>query len=265
MRYINPLVLISSVSNSSSMYLFLLYIPAVLLVDSIVFWLVYAAFVVWWSASVVPANSLTQLGINLGVSLGVALVLALVMRAFQLRPLFPLLPNGWKTINSVLIALALALIGLYGYGHMIELTGNPSPDDLFPIGRVRSLMSVVLIIAILYAATQKWQVILGMTVRRESISISISTTEHENRVYHNAMSLMPLGLIMGIAILVDIVLVQTLNRNLALLAVFGGGWALFALFNTCWLLSLTAAAAESDTLVAESPLLSTEERRRKGS
>jgi hypothetical protein len=239
------------------MYLFLLFVPAVLLVDSMAFWLLYAVFVIWWWSA---AASLQSLGL-VALELGAALSTGILMRAFMHRPLFPLLaPNGWKTINSIGITLLLALVGLYGYGHMIELTGSTAPVDLFPVGRLRSIMSITLILSILYACTQKWQVVLSMQPKAPE---GHAANALANQVYHNAQVLMPLGFLMGAMILLDVVLLQPLRRNLALLGVLGGGWALFTIFNTFWLLSLTAQLP--DPSVLEPHYVVAENQRRKGS
>jgi hypothetical protein len=59
----------------------------------------------------------------------------------------------------MLLCVVISILGLYGYFHVIELTGSPMSADLFPIGRIRSVMTLSILLCIVYAYDLKWYAI----------------------------------------------------------------------------------------------------------
>lgn len=139
---------------------FLALLAAVYLVDAVPYWIAFGAFYWWYDGGTASWG-------DYAAQLAAALVVGLVMRVFQARR--PALLGSWmvaplqhgENVRNVVISIALVFPGLLGYGDVIELTGSPASDEMWPVGRARSLVMLAMILGGTYAYTKKWKDLLA--------------------------------------------------------------------------------------------------------
>lgn len=264
------------------MYYFAGLLPSLVLVDSVLVWVFQAALLFWWNAG--------DYGGYLGVdhvrtflsNALVALAVAVGWRFVDYRRVLPILPHTswswfvyhqrasptraiWQNARYIAISVVL-MLSLYGYGHMIELSGNPVPSELFLLGRYRSILLISGILCTILCFTQQGQALLKLSLHHQRVH---SDKKIESFVEHNdtddeAMDslLIPVGVMMSLAILLDLLLLQTAIQNLLMMGWFGGLYGFSGLFNAAlniqYRQSHRAGFVDADTTSRQNPLLATE-------
>lgn len=189
------------------------------LVDNVFAWIAAAGFSAWY-LSVVSSGDATLWGGFIARSLAACLA-AFLFRAIQGRSvntistLLDVSLGDPFSLVQIFVAVMASVVGTLGYDDVIELTGSPSPADLFYVGRVRSITigSVVLILA--YAALMMLK--KGMIVRTSD------TNDFRPDWY------ITLCVVSGGAIVVDLIIVQAFTHTWPFLVLLGAMWISAAL------------------------------------
>jgi hypothetical protein len=199
---------------------FLALFAVLYLADPVLFWVGFGAFYRWYDDST-PWWSW-------GVQLACALLGALLMRLLQQR--WPSLIGTWtaaplqqnEAIRNIGTAILVVFPGLVGYGDMIELTGSPDPDEQFPVGRVRSLFMIAILLVGVFALVSKWKDLLtasDTTYHLHPPDLAWRSTPGASVLRANVLAptwLVHLGVLLGLCILGDIFAHQNWGLNVVL-------------------------------------------------
>jgi hypothetical protein len=232
---------------------FLALFPSIYLVDNIPFWILYGLFFRWYDDSSSWDSFLTESV--------VALVLASFMRLLQKRPAILFGPwiarrlDDTETLRNIATSIVLLFPGLLGYRDVIELTGSPSESDQMPLGRIRSMVLISMMLVGIYAFEKQWSGLLGpesnLHLRDESGKTSPAGISYLRNNKLQSHWLLYLNAILGVAILIDICLVQTVRLTYPLVFLLGGFLVIFMACNICW--SKSVSRAEADATVIGAP------------
>lgn len=221
---------------------FLSLFPSFYLVDNVPYWVVLSLFIRWYDGYSSEASLRTYL-----IELGCALLLATLARFVQNRKVFffgkwltkPL--EEVETVNMILITLSLYFLGLWGYEDVIELSGSPQPEERFPVGKIRSLLVMNMILVFVYAFHEKWRSVLAITAdfyRMYLGTKKTSASAPSSTVLFGASSqwLPALAVMLSIAIVLVDLMILTLPLALTypLFGLGGGVFVFFMIFNACW-------------------------------
>lgn len=225
---------------------FIALFPAVYLIDNVLFWILLAAGTRWYW----PESRWSSFAIQCGSALGIALLFRLRQKRQVMRfGNWLTLPLGdTNLISSVLIVLALVFLGLMGYEDVIELTGAPNNSERFLVGRIRSMLSINIILVGVYSFIGKWRDILTATTATRTTENKLKTSQRnavaQQQQQQQQQSMTPSPLlphwllylcaVLSLAILVDLFMVQPAELSYILAALLIAFLLLFTLFNACW-------------------------------
>lgn len=214
---------------------FVAILPAVYLVDPVLFWVLGILFFRWYDDS--------SGWVAFMVETIAAVLLGLACRVVQTRR--PTLlgtvqgpDHGAEYARNIVLAVLLIIPGVVGYNDEIDLTGSSSNDKIFYVGRITSLLVQSILLVMVYCFDEKWKDFLTLLVPRYR-------GENCDRMAVVAPRCPPmkpewllvLAFILGGAIVLDLLIVQASWLNGYMVGTMAAFFLVFVLFNACWAVS----------------------------
>jgi hypothetical protein len=226
---------------------FLIVLPFAFLVDV---WPIWAAVIVfnYWYRSSHDRPIVDYLLQTLG-----AVLVALVWRFFESRK--PVLWQGiakGRILSNLLVAVGAGFLATFAHGEVIELTGSPSPDQLFYVGRFISMVALCFVLVMAYCVSQ---IIYQSadTVRNLAPGPAGDASRSRHALpmgsLHHSLDdglYLSLAAVQSLVCIIDLMAHQAAHFTWVMIGLLAGVFALFASCNICWSRSVRSTAHQRD-------------------
>jgi hypothetical protein len=211
---------------------FIIVFPFAFLIDVWPVWVAVALFNYWYRL-----GHSHQIVDYLAQTIG-AIAGALLWRFFESRK-----PVLWQSIakgrllSNLLVAVASGFLASFAHGEVIELTGSPSPDDLFYVGRFITMVALCFVLVMAYCIAQ---IIYQSEDTTKNLAPGPAGDEsrrrHASGTHHHLDDSLYLTLaaIQAVVCMIDLIAHQAAHFTWIMIGLLAGVITLFASCNICW-------------------------------
>lgn len=169
-----------------------------------------------------------------------AILLALFLRSYKSRrPVFWQSIAKGRLLANLVIATAAGFLATFAHSEVIELTGSPSPDQIFYVGRLLSMVAVCFVLVVAYCVAQ---IIyqsedtlknlapgpLGDASRQRHASNGPTHHRSDDALY------LELAVIQTASCMIDLINRQAARFTWIMFGLLAGVLVLFSSCNLCW-------------------------------